>query len=397
MRVLALNPEIKHSTLERESSALKDRFVYVRNYTEEICRPLKVDDYLIQLTADGSSPKWHLAHTTWYFEQHLLVRFKKNYQRFNPLFATLYDEDDGDLSKHTSRPTLEEVLRYRKYVDIEMLELIPCLPNDANLLLETAINHEQQHQELLFVDIKYILGSSPLHQPYKTSFCESSGNSIEGNDFVVIPGGEYSIGYSGYGFSYDNEHQAHRVMLKPFEISKHLVTNGEYCDFMQAGGYQRMEYWFGDGWKWINENKILAPLYWEKVDGVWHRYALGGFEPVDMTEPVTHISYYEAAAYAAWKKLRLPTEFEWEAAADHIHWGERWEFTNSAYLPYPGYVKPNGVAARYNSRFMINTMVLRGASVVTPPNHSRKSYRNFCYADQRRLFNGIRLCRDQAS
>ncbi|MBT1703823.1 ergothioneine biosynthesis protein EgtB [Chryseosolibacter indicus] len=391
----------RQHTLEHENISLKEKYLFIRKYSEEICKPLEQEDYVVQPTVDVSPPKWHLAHTTWFFEEFILCKYDKDYKRFNSKFSYLFNSyyntvgdrvlrlDRGNMS----RPTVEEIYQYRKYVDDHMLELLDYLPAEANYVLEVGFNHEQQHQELLFTDIKYILGHNPLFPPYKTGFVETLYPEIN-NTFAFIPEGEYTIGYSGYGFSYDNEHGVHRVLLKPYHIRKSLVTNQEYLDFINDGGYTRWEYWHSDGWEWVKQNNITAPLYWYSIEGKWYRYSLSGLETLNRDEPVTHISFYEASALAAWKGMRLPTEFEWEAAADQFNWGQRWEHTNSAYLPYPGYSKPDGALGEYNGKFMVNTMVLRGASVATPPNHSRKSYRNFFYPQLRWQFNGIRLCKD---
>jgi len=401
MRVLEASYETGQVTLERQTTNLRDRYIAVREYTEEICRPLQTEDYVVQPVEEVSPPKWHLAHTTWFFEEFILVKYYRAYKRYKPQYSFLFNSYYNSVGERSlrfdrgnmSRPSVNEIFEFRKYVDEHMTKFIDDMPQVALPVLEIGLNHEQQHQELLFTDIKYILGHNPLFPPYKSGFSETL--FPERNPaFASIPGGEYSIGYSGYGFSYDNEHASHRVLLKPFHIRKSLVTNQEYLEFMEAKGYQRWEYWLSDGFDWIQKNRIQAPLYWHRKNGVWHRYSLSGLEPVDPMEPVTHISFYEAAAFAAWKGMRLPTEFEWEAAADQFQWGQRWEHTNSAYLPYPGYKKPDGAIGEYNGKFMINTMVLRGASGVTPPNHSRKTYRNFFYPHLRWQFTGIRLCKE---
>ncbi|HEY0769720.1 MAG TPA: SUMF1/EgtB/PvdO family nonheme iron enzyme, partial [Sphingobacteriaceae bacterium] len=262
----------------------------------------------------------------------------------------------------------------------------------ARSILEIGLHHEQQHQELLYTDIKFILGHNPLFPHYKTDVRETPTNEYD-RSFVDISEGRYSIGHKKNTFAYDNEGGAHTVILKPFSIRKSLATNHEYLQFMQAGGYQTHDFWHSDGWAWVKENNIVAPLYWYFIEGTWYRYALSGLEKVNLEEPVTHVSFYEASAFASWLDMRLPTEFEWEAAADQFQWGLRWEHTNSAYLPYPGYTKPDGPVGEYNGKFMVNNMVLRGASAMTPENHSRKTYRNFFYPALRWQFNGIRLCK----
>lgn len=380
--------------------SLTERYTQVRRYTEFICEPLATEDYVVQPVEFVSPPKWHLAHTTWFIEEFILVPHYKNYRRFHPQYSFLFNSfyesvgnrvlrpDRGNMS----RPSVEEIFQYRGYVDEHMVWLLNDLPPDARPILEIALNHEQRHQEFLYADIKFILGHNPLFPHYKTDVRETP--SIEhDHSFVDLSEGRYSIGHKKNSFAYDNEGAAHSVILKSFSIRKSLATNHEYLQFMLAGGYQRHEFWFSDGWAWVNENRIDAPLYWYFIDGAWYRYALSGLEKVNLEEPVTHISFYEASAFAAWLDMRLPTEFEWEAAADQFQWGQRWEHTNSAYLPYPGYTIPAGPVGEYNGKFMVNNMVLRGASVMTPENHSRKTYRNFFYPSLRWQFNGIRLCR----
>jgi ergothioneine biosynthesis protein EgtB len=270
--------------------------------------------------------------------------------------------------------------------------LLQLKGGDATIheLIELGLQHEQQHQELLLTDIKYILGGNPLFPVYNEDIdFESQQNTTEG--FVTIPEGVYEIGHTGDGFSFDNEHGRHKVYLNQFSISNALVTNGEYLDFINAGGYTNFNYWLDSGWSWITENKIDAPMYWYNIDGEWHNYTLSGLQKVDPDAVLTHISFYEAAAYAEWKKMRLPTEFEWETASAQLDWGKRWEWTHSAYLPYPGFAKPDGALGEYNGKFMMNKMVLRGASCATPKGHSRNTYRNFFNAVERWQFTGIRL------
>lgn len=380
--------------------SLRDRYTEVRRYSEYICEPLATEDYVVQPVEDVSPPKWHLAHTTWFFEEFILAKYYKNYRKFHPQYSFLFNSYYETLGSRVmrpdrgnmSRPTVEEIFQYRGYVDEHMSWLLNDFPEEAKGILETGLNHEQQHQELLFTDIKYILGNNPLFPPYKTDVRETPHTEYN-HEYVNIPEGRYQVGHRKTTFAYDNESGAHSVLLKPFDIRKSLVTNKEYLQFMQSGGYVKHEYWLCDGWNWVKEHKVNAPLYWHFIDGAWYRYAMSGLEKVNLEEPVTHISFYEASAFAEWAGMRLPTEFEWEAAADDIPWGLRWEHTNSAYLPYPGYVKPTGPVGEYNGKFMINTMVLRGASVMTSENHSRKTYRNFFYPSLRWQFNGIRLCK----
>lgn len=385
---------------EKTGTSLLERYFAVRKYSEFICEPLVVEDYVVQPTPDVSPPKWHLAHTTWFFEEAILSKYLKNYQRFHPRYSFLFNSyyesvgervarpDRGNLS----RPTVDEIHEYRAHVDENMIRLLSDLPSDAVSVIETGMNHEQQHQELLYTDIKYILGHNPLYPIYHVDFNEAPEIEKDHN-FVTIGSGTYTIGHQGDSFYYDHEGPAHTVYLEEFSVRKSLVTNGEYLEFIQGGGYDSYEHWLSDGWTWVKENKISKPLYWLEAQGVWYRYALSGLERLKLEEPVTHVSYYEAAAFADWKGMRLPTEFEWEAASKHFQWGKRWEHTNSALLPYPGYAKPEGMIGEYNGKFMINTMVLRGASIVTPANHSRPTYRNFFYPYQQWQFTGIRLCK----
>lgn len=383
-----------------QNNTLDEQYSATRYYTEFICEPLANEDYVVQPVDYVSPPKWHLAHTTWFFEEFILSRYYKNYKRFHHLYSFLFNgsyENTGpgiirSARGNMSRPTVDEVFQYRAYVDEHMHWLLQDFPAEAVSILETGLNHEQRHQELLYADIKFILGHNPIFPPYKNDVKETPHREHE-HGFINIPEGKYTIGHSGPGFVYDNEKSAHIVLLRSFNIRESLVTNGEFLQFMQAGGYQHADLWLSDGWSWVNENQIKSPLYWHFSDGMWCRYSLSGLERVTLEDPVTHISFYEAAAFAQWKGMRLPTEFEWEAAANQLRWGLRWEHTDSAYLPYPGYTKPSGEVNEYNGKFMVNSMVLRGASVVTPENHSRKTYRMFSNPQLRWQFNGIRLCK----
>lgn len=359
------------------------------------------EDYVVQPIVDVSPPKWHLAHSTWFWEEFVLVPYYAGYKRFHPRYSFLFNSyyntfGDRVLRLHRgnmSRPTVEDIRAYRKHVDEGMMDFLRQPPTGVSKLIETGLNHEQQHQELLLTDIKYILGHNPLFPPYKVDFPEADPNT-SAPGFIVMPAGMVTIGYQGSDFSFDNEHDVHQVFLNAFQIATNLVTNGEYLEFIEDNGYTVPHHWHSDGWAWVTENSIHAPLYWHKIDGVWHRYALSGLERVNPSEPATHISFYEAFAFAQWKGMRLPTEFEWEAASDHFEWGQRWEYTSSAYLPYPGYSKPEGAVGEYNGKFMVNQMVLRGASIATPQGHSRKTYRNFFLPHLQWQFNGIRLCKD---
>lgn len=383
-------------------NSLIEQYVAVREHSVLICEPLTTEDYVVQPHPDVSPPKWHLAHTTWFLEEMLLVKYLPHYKRFHPRYAFLFNSYYNSLGGRVlrphrgnmSRPTVTEIMAYRHHVDQYMVELLSRASEDILRLTEIALHHEQQHQELLLTDIKYILGHNPLFPIYAEGFQEVK--AIEsGHYYKKIESGMFTIGHAGDGFAFDNEGRQHSVYLDTFEIRRSLVTNAEYLQFIEADGYKNPMYWHSDGWNWLQDTKINSPLYWHFLDNTWLCYSLAGLRALPLDEPVTHISYYEAAAYADWCGMRLPTEFEWEAACDHFQWGQRWEHTASAYLPYPGYSKPAGALGEYNGKFMVNQMVLRGASVATPPGHARKTYRNFFYPSVQWQFMGIRLCRKQ--
>lgn len=376
-----------------------EQYMQIRKHSERICEPLQTEDYVVQPVVDVSPPKWHLGHTTWFFETFILQPFHSLYQTYHPeynyVFNSYYESigsrvirtDRGNLS----RPSVSEVYAYRAYVDAAMLEFLKePIADDVKELLLLGFNHEQQHQELLLTDIKYILGNNPLFPPYLT---EQLSNKIKNapSEMIAFDEGIYEIGYSGAGFCFDNELGRHKVYLQDFSISTELVSNAAYLDFMLDGGYTNFIYWHAEGWDWLKNNQINAPMYWHLIDGTWHNYTLEGLQPIDPEAAVTHVSYYEAYAFASWCNMRLPTEFEWEAAAPKFNWGHRWEWTESAYLPYPGFNKAPGAIGEYNGKFMVNQKVLRGASEATPQDHSRMTYRNFFHPHLRWQFTGIRL------
>jgi ergothioneine biosynthesis protein EgtB len=375
-------------------------FLKCRNLTESICAPLEVEDYVPQPIVDVSPPKWHLGHTTWFFEAFVLQQYAKGYNIFHEDFAYLFNSYYNNAGERVlrpnrglmSRPPVREVMDYRKYVTESMVEFLSLNQEDEILdIIELGINHEQQHQELLVYDIKYILGNQPTFPVYGEGFqCKKE---FTGNGFVKRAEGLYRIGADGNSFCYDNELAQHQVHLRDYEISKSLVTNGEYLKFIQSGAYSDFNLWLAEGWDFINREGIQAPLYWYKINGEWWHYTFKGLQKVDVEAPVQHVSFYEALAFAAWKGMRLPTEFEWEAAAEDFEWGQLWEWTYSAYQPYPGFAKAPGALGEYNGKFMINQNVLRGASVATPQGHSRITYRNFFHAASRWLFSGIRLAK----
>jgi ergothioneine biosynthesis protein EgtB len=377
-------------------------FQEVRAFTEELCAPLETEDYVPQPTVDVSPPKWNIAHTTWFFEEMILKKYAENYKVFNPNFGYLFNSYYNSIGDRTrrdnrgdlSRPTVREVYEYRNYVDAEMREFLSQdLPNNVKELVVLGLNHEQQHQELFLTDFKFILSRNPLFPVYRENFAIEEKNETNHGGFVEINEGIYEIGYAGDRFCFDNELGRHKVFLHDFSISKNLVTNAEFLEFIEDGGYENFNLWHSEGWDWVNQNGVNAPLYWIKRDGEWFNFTLSGLRKLKMDAPVCHVSFYETAAFAEWKGLRLPTEFEWETASENFDFGLRWEWTNSAYLSYPNFKKASGAVGEYNGKFMINQMVLRGASIATPPNHSRRTYRNFFHPNLRWQFTGIRLAK----
>jgi ergothioneine biosynthesis protein EgtB len=374
------------------------KYLMIRQHSETICKPLQTEDYVVQPVPDVSPPKWHLGHTTWFFETFLLKKYLADYKDFNPdynyVFNSYYETvgnrvirtDRGNLS----RPTVADIYAYRKYVDQSMEQLLSgeILP-ELEELLELGFNHEQQHQELLATDIKYILGNNPLLPAYTDIVPEKHNHQPESE--IVVNAGIYEIGFNGTGFCFDNELGRHQVFLPGYKISNRLVSNQDYLQFINERGYQNFVHWHAEGWDWVKTKQVNAPMYWYHINNVWHQYTINGLQPLDLNQPVCHISYYEAFAFASWKGKRLPTEFEWEVAAQKFQWGERWEWTESAYLPYPGFKKASGAIGEYNGKFMVNQKVLRGASEVTPAGHSRISYRNFFHPPLRWQYTGIRL------
>lgn len=377
---------------------IKNLFLEVRERTEAICKQLQIEDYSVQPTEDASPPKWHLAHTTWFFEQFVLVPYKKDYQEFDSDFAFLFNSYYNHLGDRILRPTrglmtrpvVSKVMDFRAHVTAHIAQLLSQESNsEIEELVTLGINHEQQHQELLAYDIKCILGNQPTFPAYG-EWC-SLKPVKEKQDWITIKEGLYEIGYSGDGFYFDVEKGVHKVYLEDFEISNRLVSNGEYLEFIKDGGYQKFDLWHAEGWEFIGQNDLKAPLYWYLVDGEWQRYCMDGLKPVNPNEPVMHLSYYEAFAFAQWAGKRLPTEFEWEVASDHLDWGQLWEWTSSAFEPYPRFTKAEGAVGEYNGKFMVSQQVLRGASVATPKGHSRKTYRNFFNPKMRWQFSGLRL------
>ncbi len=399
MANLRPEPDLLQSTDE----SLRTFYKLVRSHTEEVCAPLKKEDYVAQPVVDVSPPKWHLAHTTWFFETFVLIPNNPSYKVFSDdygyLFNSYYNHVGERVQRHhrgrLTRPTIDDVMAYRAYVDAAISELLSSEEKAAVVeeVLTLGLHHEMQHQELLLTDIKYILGSNPIYPVYDSN-CQLDNIKNESDPgWVSIEEGVYEIGFSGDGFHFDNELGIHRQYIHRAQISKNLVTWGEYLEFIEDGGYDNFEYWLDEGWAWRKEHDIQSPLYALKKNGMWGRYTLAGWKEIDPNSVLIHVSYYEAEAYANWKGLRLPSEFEWEVASEHFDWGFVWEWTQSAYSAYPGFKKAKGALGEYNGKFMVNQMVLRGSSMATSKGHSRKSYRNFFHPHLQWQFAGIRLAK----
>ena len=410
---------------------LIEQYRKVRETSEAICRPLEIEDYGVQTMDDVSPPKWHLAHTSWFFETFLLRPSLDGYREFHPQFNYLFNsyyEAVGERHPRpkrglVSRPTVEQVYQYRHHVDGNMTRLSERANDEEwrrlEPLIRLGLHHEQQHQELLLTDLKHILAQSPLRPDYHSR--ESIPTARAGKlEWLAIPGGLADVGFDGPGFCFDNELPRHRVHLQPHRLASRPVTSGEFLEFIAAGGYREPRYWLSDGWAAVDEKGWDSPLYWERHDGQWWQMTLSGFRPVEESEPVCHVSYYEADAYACWRGKRLPTEAEWEtAAADdavqgnfygsgNLHpvpvaerdsklaqmFGDVWEWTQSPYSPYPGFKPAAGAVGEYNGKFMCNQFVLRGGSCVSSAGHLRPTYRNFFPPDARWQFSGIRLADD---
>ncbi|SHN24077.1 ergothioneine biosynthesis protein EgtB [Cyclobacterium lianum] len=390
---------VKLSQPQSGLASLLDQFKACRLHTEKICAPLEMEDYVPQPIVDVSPPKWHLAHTTWFFEQFLLSKFITGYRVYDPDFAYLFNSYYNNAGERVlrpnrglmSRPPVREVMAYRAHVTEKVMDFIMSgeASKEALDIVLLGINHEQQHQELLVYDIKYILGHQPTFPAYGDAFATQPEHQEQ--QWLGMDEGVYEIGFAGEGFCYDNERGQHRVFLEPYQISNKLVTNGAYMEFIDSGAYRDFNLWHADGWDFVQNHRLRAPLYWHHTAGEWKQYTFNGLVPVDPNLPVQHLSFYEAYAFAEWKGVRLPTEFEWEAASPHFAWGQLWEWTGSAYLPYPGFQKAPGALGEYNGKFMVNQHVLRGSSSATPKGHSRNSYRNFFAPPSRWIFSGIRL------
>ena len=420
-----------------DPSPLKRRLFDTRKLSMDLTKPLSAEDMVVQAMADASPTKWHLAHVTWFFETFVLSKFSPGYRVFDERFGfcfNSYYESQGARHPRSrrgllTRPPIEDVFAYREHVDTALGDLLAnddTLDRDAARLIEIGINHEQQHQELLLTDILALFAVSPLRPSYRSpaprAVARVSASRLRWIDFG---GGVHSAGHEGDGFAWDNERPRHETLIHPFCLADRLVTNGDWLEFIEDGGYEDAMLWLADGWATLKREGWRAPGYWENVDGAWHSMTLAGFCPIEPDAPAAHVSYFEADAFARWSGKRLPTEFEWEFAARDVAlggndlgtgalrplpvddavdasalprqmFGDVWEWTQSAYLPYPGYRVPQGAIGEYNGKFMVSQHVLRGASCVTPPGHTRCTYRNFFYPHQRWQFAGVRLAADAA-
>jgi ergothioneine biosynthesis protein EgtB len=404
---------------------LLNRFLETRERTVVICASLETEDLVVQPISAVSPPKWHLGHPSWFFEELLLVPYRLGYRRFDERFPSIFNSYYKSLGTHwlqgergiLSRPTVAQILKYRTFVDDHFQAFLNSvdLNSQIQLLIELGIHHEQQHQELLLMDIKYILGVNLLETRYSVQSLPRAP-AVVPDQWVEFREGIYQIGYGENEFSFDNENPRHKIYLESFRMAQSLVTNGDYLEFLKAGGYVRPELWLSMGWDWVQAEGIKKPLYWSQNDGAWFEYTLHGLHSLDLNGPLVHISYFEADAFARWKKLRLPTEAEFEVFLEaqpisqdpseqselaryhptdaNAARGQVWCWTQSQYTAYPGYRSFHGAIQEYNGKFMCNQFVLRGSCVATPLGHYRDSYRNFYLPEQRWMFSGIRLAKD---
>jgi ergothioneine biosynthesis protein EgtB len=391
-----------------DRDTLHDAYRRVRDHTESLAAPLSPEDQVVQSMPDVSPTKWHRAHTTWFFETFLLSPRLPRYSPFDASYAYLFNsyyEAVGPRHPRAerglvTRPTVEEVARYREHVDDKMHDLIDCCDSEAAGLIELGLHHEQQHQELLMMDIKHVLSCNPTDPAYTDA--PRLHRVARAQRFVDVPGGNVVVGHDGEGFAFDNEAPSHVVYIEPFRIADGLVTASEWLEFITDDGYDRADLWLSDGWYAVQNHGWDAPFYWRNDgDDGWTVFTLQGRRPLDPDEPVVHVSHYEADAFARWRNARLPTEFEWEHAARtlgdstlHDLYDEAWQWTSSAYLPYPRFHPAAGAVGEYNGKFMSGQMTLRGGCRVTPPDHTRVTYRNFFPPFSRWMYAGVRLVED---
>ena len=422
---------VRDTILEPHDTPIAQSLFDTRDLSSALAAPLSDEDQVVQAIDDTSPTKWHLAHTTWFFEAFIIGTYLKGYERFHDKFEycfNSYYEAVGPRHPRPkrgllTRPSAQDVRDYRNYVDDALRNLFVQydgeLPDELEGLIKLGINHEQQHQELLLTDILYLFSVSPLYPAYKKAVPVAVLDDAVGQDWLSFEGGMIDIGHEGCSFAYDNEGPRHQQFVRPFQLSNRLVTNREWLEFINDGGYQNHTLWFSDGWARVQSEAWDAPLHWRQIDGHWHQVSLEGLHPVDPLSPVSHVSYYEADAFARWSGKRLPSEFEWEHAAGDLSeagnmldlgvlkplpaksgdgllqmFGEVWEWMHSPYMPYPGFEAAEGAVGEYNGKFMCNQFVLRGGSCATPPGHIRKTYRNFFYPFQRWQFMGVRLAAD---
>jgi ergothioneine biosynthesis protein EgtB len=388
--------------------SIASRFASVRLHTLALAELLSAEDCMAQSMPDASPVKWHLAHTTWFFETFVLENFEPGFAPFHQDFRFLFNSYyNGIGARHPraqrgllSRPSLADVQAYRDNVDERVLRLLAQRPQDGKLveLVTLGLHHEQQHQELILTDVKHLLAQNPIYPVYSP---DAPGSDAAGRaHWVYFDGGVTRLGFAADGFCFDNELPRHRVFLEPYSLSSRLVTNGEYLAFVEAGGYRDPSLWLSEGWETVRTQAWSHPFYWQKDDrGDWHEFTLRGLTALDPDLPVAHLSMFEADAYARWTGARLPTEAEWEHAAATAGesleqlFGHCWQWTGSSYAPYPGYAAAPGAVGEYNGKFMVNQYVLRGASIATPAGHARASYRNFFPAQARWQFSGVRLAK----
>ena len=378
-----------------------EHFLSVRRLTEQLAAPLSAEDQTVQSMPDASPTKWHLAHTTWFFETFVLGPHAPDYRPFDPAYDYLFNsyyEAVGPRHPRPqrgmiTRPGAEEIMTYRRYVSKAMAELLQSDNNRIEPIVELGLHHEQQHQELLLMDAKHLLAQNPLRPAYQAMPARKpEASALAWREFE---GGLVEIGHDGAGFAFDNEGPRHRVWLEPFALATRPASCGEYLAFIADGGYQRPEFWLSAGWDCVSQREWRAPLYWEQDGDGWQVFTLAGMKPLDPAEPVCHVSAYEAAAFAKWAGKRLAREQEWETAAGAVQGtGQVWEWTASPYVAYPGYREPAGAIGEYNGKFMANQMVLRGGCVATPAGHMRTTYRNFFPPGARWMFGGFRLAED---